>query len=148
MGEVRFAQDSTVEGDGFELPVPHQIHSRFRDSSPVSLDARHQEPSSNPSPSSKELGANLPRCAHLHGRRVTVCRSEEFALLPSDDDFRDREPDVRIRYADKFELGGVVKAAAEIEEKPAVADRAPPRPSVCLQGADNTLRWRPAARRP
>jgi hypothetical protein len=29
-------------------------------------------------------------------RRVTVCRSEEFALLPSDDDFRDREPDVRI----------------------------------------------------
>ena len=26
------------------------------------------------------------RCAHFHGRRVTVCRSEEFALLPCDDD--------------------------------------------------------------
>jgi hypothetical protein len=51
---------------------------------------------SNPAPSSKESGANLPRCAHLHGRRVTVFCSEEFALLPSDDDFRDREPDVRI----------------------------------------------------
>jgi hypothetical protein len=63
MGEVRFALDSTVEGDGFELPVPHQIHSRFRDSSPVSLDARHQEPSSNPSPSSKESAADLLRAA-------------------------------------------------------------------------------------
>jgi hypothetical protein len=42
---------------------------------------------SNPAPSSKESGANLPRCAHLHGRRVTVFCSEEFALLPSDDDF-------------------------------------------------------------
>jgi hypothetical protein len=40
--------------------------------------------SSNPPPSSKESGANLPRCAHLHRRRVTVCHSEEFVLLPSD----------------------------------------------------------------
>jgi hypothetical protein len=26
----RFARDSPLEGDGFELPVPQQIHSRFR----------------------------------------------------------------------------------------------------------------------
>ncbi|HJY48132.1 MAG TPA: hypothetical protein VJ349_05750, partial [Stellaceae bacterium] len=61
--EGQFATDSVPEGDGFELPVPHQIHSRFRDSSPVSLDARHQEPSSNPSPSSKESAADLLRAA-------------------------------------------------------------------------------------
>ena len=34
--QVRFAMDSPVEGDGFELPVPQQIRSRFRGSSPVS----------------------------------------------------------------------------------------------------------------
>src|SRR5580704_2997828 len=34
--KVRFAIDSPVEGDGFELPVPQQIRSRFRASSPVS----------------------------------------------------------------------------------------------------------------
>jgi hypothetical protein len=74
-GPVR--SDSPLEGDGFELPVPHQIHSRFRDSSPVSLDARHQEPSSNPSPSSKESAANLLRAADdappFTAPRVTRC---------------------------------------------------------------------------
>jgi len=75
--EGQFATDSVPEGDGFELPVPHQIHSRFRDSSPVSLDARHQEPSSNPSPSSKESAANLLRAADdappFTAPRVTRC---------------------------------------------------------------------------
>jgi hypothetical protein len=33
---LRFARDSPPEGDGFELPVPQQIRSRFRASSPVS----------------------------------------------------------------------------------------------------------------
>jgi hypothetical protein len=36
--DVRFARDSLLEGDGFELPVPQQIRSRFRASSPVSHD--------------------------------------------------------------------------------------------------------------
>ena len=31
-----FAPDSPLEGTGFELPVPQQIRSRFRGSSPVS----------------------------------------------------------------------------------------------------------------
>jgi hypothetical protein len=35
---IRFAPDSLVEGDGFELPVPQQIRSHFRASSPVSHD--------------------------------------------------------------------------------------------------------------
>jgi hypothetical protein len=33
---LRFARDSLLEGDGFELPVPQQIRSCFRGSSPVS----------------------------------------------------------------------------------------------------------------
>src|SRR6202011_4756074 len=36
--KVSFAMDSALEGDGFELPVPQQIRSRFRASSPVSHD--------------------------------------------------------------------------------------------------------------
>src|SRR6202043_3905527 len=28
--EIKFAGDSLLEGDGFELPVPQQIRSRFR----------------------------------------------------------------------------------------------------------------------
>jgi hypothetical protein len=36
--DVVFAHDSPVERDGFELPVPQQIRSHFRASSPVSHD--------------------------------------------------------------------------------------------------------------
>src|SRR3984893_1217383 len=36
--KIRFAPDSPLEGDGFELSVPQQIRSRFRDNSPVSRD--------------------------------------------------------------------------------------------------------------
>jgi hypothetical protein len=35
--EQRFAQDSLLEGDGFEPSVPRQIRSHFRDLSPVPL---------------------------------------------------------------------------------------------------------------
>src|ERR1700720_2241110 len=35
---LKFAYDSPLEGDGFELPVPQQIRFRFRGSSPVSHD--------------------------------------------------------------------------------------------------------------
>src|ERR1700730_9525689 len=84
--KVRFAPDSLLEGDGFELPVPQQIRSDLGTAgpSPITVDSlATRNWSSNPFPSSKESGANLPRCAHLHRRRVTVCRGEEFALLPS-----------------------------------------------------------------
>jgi hypothetical protein len=70
--EVRFAADSALEGDGFELSVPQQIQSRFRDSSPVSHDgltvSRPGTESSNPSPSSGESDANLTRPAYARPR--------------------------------------------------------------------------------
>src|ERR1700726_906355 len=60
---IRFAQDSALEGDGFESPVPQQIRSRFRESSHFSHDgltvSRPVTGTSNPSPSREESGANL-----------------------------------------------------------------------------------------
>src|SRR3984893_13944819 len=60
---IQFAVDSLLEGDGFESPVPHQIRSRFRESSHFSHDgltvSRPGTGSSNPSPSSGESSANL-----------------------------------------------------------------------------------------
>jgi hypothetical protein len=45
---------------------------------------------SNPSPSSKESGANLLRCAHLHRRRVTVCRRYGSKRVPRQNQVRTR----------------------------------------------------------
>src|SRR5580692_10123346 len=49
---IQFAVDSLLEGDGFELPVPQQIRSRFRESSHFSHDgltaSRPGTGSSNP----------------------------------------------------------------------------------------------------
>jgi hypothetical protein len=56
--KLRFAGDSSLEGNGFEPSVPQQIRSHFRESSPVShaglTVSRPGTGSSNLSPSSRE----------------------------------------------------------------------------------------------
>ena len=61
--EVRFALDSPLEGDGFELPVPRQIGNAFTGAAPSSGASRAMRKAAQPcSAASARIGATLPQC--------------------------------------------------------------------------------------
>ena len=98
--EVRFALDSLLEGDGFELPVPQQIRSHFRASSPVSHDrvdglATRNRRFESVSPQrgvscepnfleagAEEFQSRLPRAARSASRRCSPSCSAPISAAP------------------------------------------------------------------